>query len=261
MVNRRDFLRFGALAAAGTVPGLRLAQAAPGSHAYFGLHPRIEQNPKAVFIRRTNVAHKMDAPAKLREGLTLSRQIFVPMDKPGIPLTHRIVLKPNATGVYDRTRAAADNWGVGTDPQFYEGMVSGLKELGLKRFDFVESTGYDTWEIRGFNDVNERLGVNIGEPQRRPKHLRDGYAVNWAKVPDGVVFQRIPHYAPVGESGHLASGYRQMESARNVPDAVRQEHAGPGSASLHAILRRLEKYPDQPAGDGRCQPQGRAPGE
>jgi hypothetical protein len=141
MVNRRDFLRFGALAATGTVPALRLAQSAPVSHAWFGLHPQIEQNPKAVFIRRTNVAHKMDGAAKLREGLNLSRQIFVPMDKPGIPLTHRIVLKPNATGVYDRTRAAADNWGVGTDPQFYEGMVSGLKELGLKRFEFVESTG------------------------------------------------------------------------------------------------------------------------
>src|SRR3954462_8941006 len=82
-VNRRDFLRFGALAAAGTVPALRLAQAAPVSQAYFGLHPAIEQNPKAVFIRRTNVAHKMDGPAKLREGLSLSRQIFVPMDKPG----------------------------------------------------------------------------------------------------------------------------------------------------------------------------------
>jgi len=62
-------------------------------------------------------------------------------------------------------------------------MVTGLQELGLKRFHFVESTGYDTWEIRGFNDINERLGVEIGEPQRRPKHLRDGYAVNWAKVP------------------------------------------------------------------------------
>ena len=131
MVNRRDFLRFGALAACGTVPGLRLAEAAPVSHAYFGLHPLIERNPKAVFIRRTHVANKMDGPAKLREGLALSRQIFVPMDKPGIPLTHRIVLKPNATGVYDRRRALADNWGVGTDPQFYEGMVTGLQELGL----------------------------------------------------------------------------------------------------------------------------------
>ena len=112
---------------------------------------------------------------------------------------HRALDDVLATGVYDRRRALADNWGVGTDPQFYEGMVTGLQELGLKRFHFVESTGYDTWEIRGFNDINERLGVEIGEPQRRPKHLRDGYAVNWAKVPDGVVFQRIPHYAPVGE--------------------------------------------------------------
>src|SRR5436305_10551028 len=181
MINRRDFLRCGAAAAAGSVPALRLAQSAPASHAYFGLHPLIEQNPKAVFIRRTNIAHKMDGPAKLREGLALSRQIFVPMNQPGIPLTHRIVLKPNATGVYDRTRALADNWGVGTDPQFYEGMVTGLKELGLNRFHFVESTGYDTWEIRGFNDVHERLGVAIGEPQRRRKHLRDGYDGNWAR--------------------------------------------------------------------------------
>ena len=37
--------------------------------------------------------------AKLREGLTLARQIFVPMDRPGIPITHRVILKPNATGV------------------------------------------------------------------------------------------------------------------------------------------------------------------
>jgi uncharacterized protein (DUF362 family) len=199
MVNRRDFLRFGALAAAGTIPGLKLASAAPATHEYFGLHPFIENHPKAVFIRRTHVADKMDGPAKLREGLNLSRQIFVGMDQPGMPITQRIVLKPNATGVYDRARSAADVWGVGTDPQFYEGMVTGLKELGLNRFNFVESTGYDTWEIRGFNDVNERLGVDIGEPLRRPKHLRDGYGVTWAKVPDGVIFQRIPHYAPVGE--------------------------------------------------------------
>src|SRR5690348_14189892 len=114
MVNRRDFLRATAFAAAGTVPGWRLAQSAPAAHAYFGLHPFIEKHPNAVFIRRTSVPHKMDGPAKLREGLALSRQIFLPMNEPGIPLTHRIVLKPNATGVYDRRRAAADNWGVGT---------------------------------------------------------------------------------------------------------------------------------------------------
>ncbi len=167
--------------------------------AWFGLHPFIEKNPKAVFIRRTRVTEKMDAAAKLREGLSLAREIFVPMDAPGVPVTHRIILKPNATGVYDRRRAPEENWGVGTDPQFYEGVVKGLQELGLRRFHFIESTTYDTWNLRGFNDINERLGVEIGEPQPRPRHLRDGDGINWAKVPDGVVYKRIPHYAPVGE--------------------------------------------------------------
>ncbi|MCC7175160.1 MAG: DUF362 domain-containing protein [Bryobacterales bacterium] len=193
-LTRRGFL------AAGAAAGWRL-QAAPGRapQAYFGVHPFIEANPKAVFIRRTRVAAKMDSAAKLREGLTLAREIFVPMDKPGVPVSHRIVLKPNATGVYDAKRPPEENWGVGTDPQFYEGLVTGLQELGLKRFHFIESTTYDTWNLRGFNDINERLGVEVCESQPRPRHLRDGFGITWAKVPDGVVFTRIPHYAPVGE--------------------------------------------------------------
>ncbi len=190
--TRREFLCIGGALVAG-------AAAARAPRSYFGLHPFIEKNPKAVFIRRTKVADKMDAAGKFREGLSLAREIFVPMDAPGVPVTHRIVLKPNATGVYDRKRAPEENWGVGTDPQFYEGIVTGLQELGLRRFHFIESTSYDTWNLRGFNDINERLGVEIGEPQRRPRHLRDGFETNWAKVPDGVVFRRIPHYAPVGE--------------------------------------------------------------
>jgi uncharacterized protein (DUF362 family) len=201
-VSRREFLWTGAAAATGLLSGAKLgALAAPAPAPYFGLHPFIERHPKAVFIRRTHVAHKMDGPAKLREGLGLARQIFVPMDRPGIPITHRVVLKPNATGIYDKQRAPEENWGVGTDPQFYEGMVTGLQELGLKQFHFVESTRYDTWNIRGFNDINERLGVQINESVRRPRHLREGFETGWAKVPDGVVFTRVPHYAPVGEPG------------------------------------------------------------
>jgi len=180
--------------------GARLrGSAARAPKACFGLHPFIEQNPKAVFIRRTHVSDKMDAPAKLHEGLSLAREIFVPMDAPGVPVNHRIVLKPNATGVYDRLRPPAENWGVGTDPQFYEGLVTGLRELGLKQLYFIESTTYDTWNLRGFNDINERLGVDICESQPRPRHLREGLGINWAKVSHGVVFTRIPHYAPVGE--------------------------------------------------------------
>ena len=187
-VTRRDFLRVAAGAALPHTPG-----------PYFGLHPFIEANPKAVFIRRTHVPHKMDAPAKLREGLALGREIFVPMDRPGVPVTHRIVLKPNPTGGRDRRRRSEDNWGVATDPQFYEGMVTALQEVGCRRFHFVEANSYPNWNDHGYIDLNTRLGVSMNEPDRHPRNFRDGAGITWTKVPDAVVYSRIPHYAPVNE--------------------------------------------------------------
>jgi uncharacterized protein (DUF362 family) len=195
MMNRRDFIRTGALAATTSL------SAAPPRipQPYFGLHPFIEANPKAVFIRRTKVPHKMDEKAKLREGLTLAREIFVPLDKPGVPVTHRIVLKPNCTNVRSKSRPHEENWGTGTDPQFYEGMVMGLKELGLAKFHFVEANNFHGWNYRGFVDINERHGIEMNEPERRVRNFREGYEMTWSKVPDGVVYTSIPHYAPVNE--------------------------------------------------------------
>lgn len=197
--SRRDFLRTGAVASA----GLAASSALPGAparvpQAYFGLHPFIEANPKAVFIRRTNVPHKMDEAAKRREGLTLSREIFVAREDTGVPITHRIVLKPNVCTVRSR-RPPEENWGTGTDPQFYEGMVMGLKELGLKKFHFVEANNFATWNGRGFVDINERHGIEMNECERRVRNFQDGYDMTWSKVPDAVVYSRIPHYAPVNE--------------------------------------------------------------
>ena len=199
-VTRRDFLRTGTAAIAGAAVGVRL-EAAPlrAPRAFFGLHPLIEQNPRAVFIRRTHVPHKMDEPSKLREGLALAREIFVPMDRPGIPVTHRVIVKPNCTNVHTRKRPDVECWGTGTDPQFYEGMVRGLQEIGLKKFYSPEANNFHTWNVRGFVDINERLGVEMNEPERRPRHFADSYDMTWTKVPDAVVYSRIPHFAPVNE--------------------------------------------------------------
>src|SRR5512134_1810263 len=111
--SRRQFLAAGA------------AFAAPPK--YFGVHPFIEANPKAVFIRRTKVQHKLDSAAKQAEGLKLAKEIFVAMDKPGVPISHRIVLKPNSCSVRQPGRPDEDFWGTGTDADFYEGMIMGLK--------------------------------------------------------------------------------------------------------------------------------------
>src|ERR1019366_3923971 len=142
-----------------------------------------------------------DAEAKRNEGLKLARLIFVGSDRPGIPIDNRIVLKPNATSLSPRGRSAEELFGTGTDPQFYEGLVAGMKELGLTRFTFVDSTSYASWNLRGLLDINDRLGIVTQDPERRERHLREGWETTWSAVPEGVVFKRIPHYAPVNEPG------------------------------------------------------------
>jgi len=199
-LSRRNFIRTGTMAAAGAATGFRLdAATSRAPQAYFGLHAFIESNPKAVFIRRTHVADKMDAAAVQAEGLSLARQIFVPMERAGIPVTHRIILKPNHTSIPERRRPLQENWGTGTDPHFYEGLVIGMKEIGLKKFHFIEANSFHLWNVRGWVDINERHGIEMNECDRRTRHFKDGYDLTWSKVPDGVIFKRIPHYAPVNE--------------------------------------------------------------
>ncbi len=202
--SRREFLRSAAaFAAAAPFAANGVANAAASStarepKAYFALHPFIEKNPKAVFIRRTNVPHKMHEESKRQEGLRLAREIFVPMDgPPGMPISHRIVLKPNVTSVRDRFRPNPENWGTGTDPQFYEGMIMGLKEVGLKKFTFVEANNFHAWNYRGFVDIHEKHGIETNEPDRRIRNFKDDFDMTWTKVHDAVVYSRIPHYAPV----------------------------------------------------------------
>lgn len=190
--SRRDFL---ATAAGAALP--QAAQAAPAS--FFGLHEFIEANPKAVFIRRTNVPDKMDAAAKRAEGLKLAREIFRPMREPGIPISHRILLKPNITSVRTKGRPDVENWGTGTDPDFYEGLILGLKEVGLRKFHFAETNLYYSWHYRGFMDIHRRHGVEMSEPEQTYGSPRAAREVVWTKVPDAVIYSRIPHHWPVNQ--------------------------------------------------------------
>jgi uncharacterized protein (DUF362 family) len=199
-LSRRDFLRAAPVGAAAISGNGLLAAPARLPKAYFGLNPVIEQNPKAVFILRTRAPHKMHEESKREAGLKLAREIFVPLDgPPGIPVSHRIILKPNVCSVREKRRPNVENWGTGTDPQFYEGMVMGMKELGLAKFHFLEANNFHAWNFRGFSDINERLGVQMNEPERRVRNFKEGYDMTWTKVPDAVVYSRIPHYAPVNE--------------------------------------------------------------
>lgn len=189
-------LKAGAMAAAGRALHAGDVKEPP---RYFGVHPSIEAHPKAVFIRRTHVPHKLDADAKRAEGLKLAREIFVPMAKPGIPISHRIILKPNSCSVRQPGVPDEQFWGTGTDADFYEGIVMGLKELGMSKFYFLEANNRPRWNVRGFVTINRRHGIEMNECPRTPEEFAEGRDLTWSKVPDPVVYRRIPHYAPMNE--------------------------------------------------------------
>ena len=192
-ITRRQILAMGA---AGLAPIHMQGARIPKSQ--FAVHPFVAAHPKAVFIKRTNVPSKTDGAAKLREGLSFAREVLIPVDTAGVPVGNRVILKPNFTSVRNK-RPDVENWGTGTDAQFYEGIVMGLKELGVKKMSFLEANGFHTWNYRGLIDINERHGVDMNEPERRERNFRDSYEMTWAKVHDPVVYKRIPHFAPVNE--------------------------------------------------------------
>lgn len=193
-ITRRHLLQMGAAASALPfhLPG------APIPKSQFAVHPFVEAHPKAVFIKRTKVASKTDAAGKTREGVQLVRELLRPVDQAGVPVNNRVILKPNFTSVRNK-RPDIDNWGTGTDAEFYEGVVMGIKELGVKKMHFLEANGFHTWNYRGLIDINERHGVEMNEPERRERNFRDSYEMTWTKVHDPVVYTRIPHFAPVNE--------------------------------------------------------------
>ena len=138
-INRRKFVQSTFLAGAGLMVSparsLNLRKV-----SLFGINPFILQNPEAVFVMQTNVDLKTNSSAIKAAGLNFGRSVFGLTDnvESGIPLTHKVVIKPNLTC---RARShsgytAERSMGIVTDAFFVEGVIESLKELGIASGQF-----------------------------------------------------------------------------------------------------------------------------
>ena len=169
------------------------------------LHPLIETNPDAVFIKRTRVAVKTDAQAKTHEGAALARDLFVSGGASGLPLPPRIAVKPNLTNTFGKG-TTPEGMGIVTDAHFMEGLIEGMKGAGFQADRICVREG--NWladgvcgkdmPMTGYVEMAERTGVQMLEfpTGRRIRDLKtpelmDGAEVVWKDVPDGVVFRRV----------------------------------------------------------------------
>jgi hypothetical protein len=152
-----------------------------------GLHPFIEAHPEAVFIRRTRVAAKTDAEAMRREALALARQVFTLRKGAGLSLTQKVAIKPNLTS----TKKTGLTHAIVTDPFVVEGLIDGLKQLGIGPESIYVREGLMVEQpTTGYPEMARRAGVHYGDDDSRPPTTRE--------CPDGVVFRRTKYLGPFG---------------------------------------------------------------
>jgi len=217
MLNRRDFLKtasaVGGLGLTGRINALDSRQ--QDSSGFFGVHSFIESHPDAVFIMKTDVDVKTNSPAKLSAGLDFARSVFIPKaeEDGGVPLTHNIGIKPNLTarGKWQKEGYTFEGtMGIVTDPIFVEGVIEGMKELGLSGSQFylreVNGVSDDVAPYIDSNDptydpdcrfyaVCERTGAEIRNFPKINSVSADD--VVWKDIPEGVWFKKIPYFWPL----------------------------------------------------------------
>jgi uncharacterized protein (DUF362 family) len=202
MIDRREFLRTLCTAAATLAvgPDRLFAGTWDAESAYFGLHPFIDGHPEAVFVMHTQVADKLDSAAKKRAGLAFGQSVFVPMAIPGTPVSRPIVIKPNLT-CRARSHPAYTierSMGIVTDVFFVEGVIEGLKTLGMSggQIHIREANCPGDLADGGYLEMATRTGADIEVLNSLYSALPPS-ALQWMDVPDGIWFRRIPYLWPV----------------------------------------------------------------
>ncbi len=174
---------YGAGALAG--PAATLLARERTAPAYFGLHPFIESHPEAVFIRMTGVASRNDSDAKKAAGFSFANRIFTLRDTPGIPLTHKLAIKPNLTAAGGMGTANA----IVTDSFAVEGLIEGVKKLGIPAGQIYLREGLMVTQPGvGYVELAQRTGAHYGDDDSRAPVTKE--------CPGGVVFRRTKYLGP-----------------------------------------------------------------
>ena len=201
-ITRRKFVQSSLMAGTGLFLTPFKSTCSPKEFLYFGIHPFILQNPDAVFVMLTNINLKTNSSAIKEAGLSFGRSIFDFTDDVGngIPLTQKVVIKPNLT-CRDRSHigyTVERSMGIVTDAFFVEGIIESLKELGLTAGQFYirEVNCPDDLEDGGYLDMAERTGIDL-QCINTPVTQLSSDKIQWVDVPNGVFFRKIPFLWPV----------------------------------------------------------------
>ena len=202
MFTRRSFIKtatsVGALNAVKPIRTLSVQRRTSSDH--FSVHPFIESHPEAVFVMKTYVDVKTNSAAKVNTGRLFANSVLLPVDKGGMPVTTTIPIKPNLTSSQTQNKNFSLEYGMGivTDPFFVEGVIEGMKTLGLSgnQFFIREVNSPEDFEPRGYTAMAERTGAEIRDLSMDSRSIGKEF-LQWVDIMDGVVHRKIPYLWPV----------------------------------------------------------------
>jgi uncharacterized protein (DUF362 family) len=134
--------------------------------------------------------------------MQLAQSVFIPVDlaADAFPLSHRVVIKPNLTsrGQWMRGYTVERSYGVITDVDFVQGVIEGMKSLGIpgNQFSIREVNGSENLTEGKYAAMGSRTGADI-KVISDPVTQLPAQAVVWKDVPNGVWFKKIPYLWPV----------------------------------------------------------------
>ncbi len=246
MLNRRSFMKTMAVAGgAMALEPVRISASRFQASGFFGTHPFIDNHPDAVFIMRTGVDADTDHDAIKQAGLEFARSAIVPREN-GVPLTHLVPIKPNIRvdpGLVAKSATVGPNF-VGTNVYFTEGVIEGLKELGLSANQIFlrEVNGTERGYTLGYAEMSQRTGAQLRYMGQTVGTISENDLV-WAETPKGLFYRKIPHLWPVNSQDSWLLNIAKMKThgmcvtlcAKNLQGAVArpyQQHCGSPTSSL-----------------------------
>ncbi|RPI02656.1 MAG: DUF362 domain-containing protein [Calditrichaeota bacterium] len=199
-MNRRTFMKSIAAASLISTMGRNAKSGTRMNTGFFGVHPFIEENPDAVFIMRTSVGDKYNYAAKKDAGYLFAQSVFIAKgagDLHAFPVSRLIAMKPNLTS-YTQNKPVDIKMGIVTDPDFMEGLIEGMKTLGLSGSQFYmrEVNGEELVDDNGYAAMADRTGADLLVKGTVAAQIKPSLVV-WKDNPDGTYFTKIPYLWPI----------------------------------------------------------------
>ena len=193
-MKRREFLESAVLA--GAMSAVSRSHAS-GKGPGFDVHPFVKAHPDAVFVVRTDIADKMNGDMIYNAGEKLARDLIVPVDSGGWPLSTLVTVKHNWHGIQTDPDLMPEN----TDANFTEGWIAGMMASGPRKYYVNRSHEMATlFKHVDIAQLAREGNVDITDYNADYWTLPDG-AVHFIDIPDGIVFEKFGFISPFHKPG------------------------------------------------------------